>query len=580
LYGNNLFLAVFAVADEILQDTESPAIIGLWSAVAEWQLYQMGFRPDDIPEYQSESKYDFRAIYSNLKWRGKQMAKVPQAETPQFSERNGQIIQKDTVDGVKTWLVFQEKGLRRYIAGQLSESRARALLHGWHRCEIDPEELSARAKEVLENDEWEREPIAIITANGVDLLYQKSPEDVDEWRLVGVLEYGRPPKGKRVPVRWFRFSEPPSEIFPIIHGYAPRTPSLDLNASVNTILKEAAAWSGKIREVACRLTIEPQREVYRIDILDGSETIAKKLTPYTDEVVRFLRHPLRTGEYFEAKDGTLLKWDVQEDVEYDDIKVRDDDGNTKWISLSFLKPLILRSSFFPDSYLVPSTCPELLSVRSGDDITMGFIVDERLKALGAKRYIKVKLQGLLKGSTLSHLESERFGIFDVALLAECSQLVDVGSSHGHEVRIDAEGLLELRVVSILDEYPRISSALMSLIESLEESDTQEEQDEEGVVPSGPVLKLQSVNMEHRVRSRMIDVIVQLSSVQDKSDIHEVRVLSISSEIAKSQSIAYEMIDSEVRKALRSKIMDDDDFEELINAVVACLEKEGVVVGYY
>ncbi|MFW9804869.1 MAG: hypothetical protein ACFFFC_19590, partial [Candidatus Thorarchaeota archaeon] len=107
LYGNNLFLAVFAVSDEILHDIESPAIIDLWSAIAEWQLYQMGFRPDDIPEFESRSRYDFQAIYSNLKWRGKQLAKIPQAEKPRFPERFGQIIQKDTADGVKTWLVFQ-----------------------------------------------------------------------------------------------------------------------------------------------------------------------------------------------------------------------------------------------------------------------------------------------------------------------------------------------------------------------------------------------------------------------------------------------------------------------------------------
>jgi hypothetical protein len=579
LYGNNLFLAVFAVADETLQDTESLAIIDLWSAIAEWQLYQMGFRPNDIPEFESRSRYDFQAIYSNLKWRGKQLSNIPQAEKPRFPERFGQIIQKDTGDGVKTWLVFQERGLQRHLAGQLGEGRTRALLHGWYRCEIDPEELSVSAKEVLGSSEWEREPVAIVNVNGFDLLYQRSQED-DEWRLVGVLEYGRPPKDKRLPVRWLRFSEPPPEVFPIIHGYTPRIRPLDLDASVNSILKEAAAWSGKIREVTCRLTIESQREVYGIDLLEGSKIIAKKETPYTDEVVRFLRHPLRTGEYFETKDGTLLKWDVQEDIEYDDIKIVDDDGSKKWISLSFLKPLLIRSSFFPDSYPVPSSCKELLSIKSGDEVTMGFIVDERLKTLGVKKYLKVSLQGLLKGSTLSHLESERLGIFDVALLAECSQLIDVGSGHGHEVNIDAEGLLELRVVNLLDEYPRISSALMSLIESMEESDRQEEQVEEEVSPSGPPLKLLSVTMEHRVRSRMMDVVASLSSVEDENDIHEVRVFSISSEIGKSQSIVYETIDSEVRKAMMSKVIEDDDFEELINAVVVCLEREGVMVEYY
>jgi hypothetical protein len=204
LYGNNLFLAVFAVADEVLHDTDSHAIIELWSAIAEWQLYQMGFRPDDVPEYQSESKYDFRAIYSNLKWRGKQMAKIPRTEKPQYSERYGQLIQKDMTDGVKSWLVFQEKGLRRYLAGKLNEDRNRALLHGWYRCEIDPEELSASAKEVLGSSEWEREPVVIINVNGSDLLYQMSQENDNEWRLIGVLEYGRPPKGKGLPVRWLR----------------------------------------------------------------------------------------------------------------------------------------------------------------------------------------------------------------------------------------------------------------------------------------------------------------------------------------------------------------------------------------
>jgi hypothetical protein len=40
------------------------------------------------------------------------------------------------------------------------------------------------------------------------------------------------------------------------------------------------------------------------------------------------------------------------------------------------------------------------------------------------------------------------------------------------------------------------------------------------------------------------------------------------------------LNSEVRKAMRSKVMDDDGLEELINAVVECLEEDGVVVGHY
>jgi hypothetical protein len=578
LYGNNLFLAVFAVADEVLHDTESPAIIELWSAIAEWQLYQMGFRPDDISESQSRSKYDFQAIYSNLEWRGKQMTRIPQAEKPQFSERGGQLIQKDTSDGVKTWLVFQERGLRRYLAGFMSERRTAALFYGWYRCEIDPEELSDSAKEVLESSDWERESVVIITVNESDLLLKKSQEE-DEWKLVGILEYGRPPKDKVIPVRWFRLSEPPPEVIPFVNDYRPTEPLLDLDTSVNRILKEASQWSGTIRDVTCRLTIDETQDVYRIDILEGSKVIAKKETPYTDEVVRFLRHPLRTGEYFETKNGKLLKWDVQKDIEYDDARVTDKDGSKKWIGLSFLKPLILRSSFLPDSYVVPSTYQELLAIKSGDDVTLRVIVDEGLKDMGEKKYIRVRLHGVRKGSTLLGLESERMGIFDVALLAECSQLVDVGSGHTHEVSLDAEGLLEMRVVHLLNDYPRISNALMSLIESLEESDSQEEENEKEIVPSGPALKLVDVSLEQRIRSRMIDVVAHLSSAEDENDIHEIKVLIISSEIVKSQKIAYEYIDSDVRKAMKSRVIDTDDIEELIETVVNTLEKEGVVVDY-
>ncbi|MHA2143003.1 MAG: hypothetical protein ACXADD_16080, partial [Candidatus Thorarchaeota archaeon] len=366
LYGNNLFLAVFAVADEVLQDTESHVIIGLWSAIAEWQLYQLGFRPDDIPEYQSKSRYDFKAIFSNLEWRGNQMAIIPQADKPRFPERFGQIIQKDTGEGVKTWLVFQERGLRRYLAGHMNEMKSSAFLHGWYRCELDPEELSDSAKEVLESSEWERETVVLITVNESDLLLRTSQEEDGRWQLVGVLEYGQPPKGKRIPIRWVRFFEPPPEFFPYIQNYVPTKPLDGLNASVNRILKEAAQWSGQIRAVTCRLTIDQTREVYRIDIIEDSKVIAKKETPYTDEVTRFLRHPLRTGEYFETKNGTLLKWDVRKDIEYDVARITEKDGNKKWIGLSFLKPLILRSSFFPDSYVVPSTCRELLATKSAD----------------------------------------------------------------------------------------------------------------------------------------------------------------------------------------------------------------------
>jgi hypothetical protein len=575
LYGNNLFLAVIAVVEEVQLDIESPAIIDLWSVIAEWQLYQIGFRPDDIPKDQSRSIYDFQAIYSNLLWRGKQMKGIPRAKTPQFPRRYGQLIQKDTGDGFITWVVFQEKGLRRFLAGNLSERGTAGLLHGWYRCEIDPKELSDSAKEILESTKWEREPVAIVTMNETDLLLRRSQEEDNEWQVVGILEYGRPPKGKKIPIRWISLSEPAPEVFSNVYGYQPTNPPSNLSALVNRVLTEAVQWSGQIREVTCHITVDEMKEVYKIDIMEGSNIIAMKETPYTHEVVRFLRHPLRTGEYFEPKDGILLKWDVQKDIEYDEIRITGEDGSKKWIYLSFLKPLILRASFFPDSYVVPTTCQELLAIGTGDSLTMSFIIDEQLRATGMKKYLRVKLQGVNEESTLLHLESERMGIFDVALLAESSQLIDISSGLGHEVNIDAKGLLELRAAHLLHDYPRISGTLMSLIEDLDDSDIKEAEIKEKIMSSGPSLKLEGVNLEERIRSEMVDVVVQLSSIEDESDIHEVRVFSIPSYIVKSQAISQELVEHEVRKAMSAKVIEDDAFTELIDAVIECLQEEGV-----
>ncbi|NHJ13930.1 MAG: hypothetical protein EAX95_09640 [Candidatus Thorarchaeota archaeon] len=168
----------------------------------------------------------------------------------------------------------------------------------------------------------------------------------------------------------------------------------------------------------------------------------------------------------------------------------------------------------------------------------------------------------------------------VALMAECSQLVDTGSGYTHEVTIDAEELLALRVLHLLKDYPRISSELMSLMESLEESDSQDEEMGEEIIPAGPTLKFVDLSIEKRIRSHMVDVVAHLSGIEDENDIHVIKILSISSEVTKTQAIARDLIDSHVQRALRSRIIDDDDIDELIKAVTARLEGEGFTVSHY
>ncbi len=84
----------------------------------------------------------------------------------------------------------------------------------------------------------------------------------------------------------------------------------------------------------------------------------------------------------------------------------------------------------------------------------------------SKKYLKVPFDGL-KESGLIDLENEDMGIFDVALLVECEQLVDIDSGKRYCVTINADSLIPLRLVPLLSEYPKLQSTIVSHIEDLE-----------------------------------------------------------------------------------------------------------------
>jgi hypothetical protein len=244
-------------------------------------------------------------------------------------------------------------------------------------------------------------------------------------------------------------------------------------------LREASEWSGVIRDVTCTLTIDTKKRVYRIELREGHTTIAQKETASTDDVISFLRYPLKKGEYFSTKGGTYLRWDPLRDIEYESVVTRDANGKTGYISLTIFKPLIHRSIFFPESYSVPATCEELLRTQHGEDITIRILVDEKIQSIGSKKYIKVQFDELTT-SRLTQFEYEELGLFDAALLCECEQLIDVDAEKRYNVSIDAEALVPLKVVHLLSEYPNLESAILSHIEDLQQAEIEgyEEQEEE------------------------------------------------------------------------------------------------------
>ncbi|MFW9887801.1 MAG: hypothetical protein ACFFER_06440 [Candidatus Thorarchaeota archaeon] len=577
LYGMNLFLAVLSVADRVLRDHESGHCLDLWSAIARWQLYQIGFRQQEEEGF--EHRYDFQAIHSNLTWRARNMMKTSREES-RFPEQHGLSLFQEEGDRGSIWLLFPS--IKKTIVGALLEDQIDSILrYGWHRGEIDPQSLKDRARDALLREGWKEYPVALVSMNNQHILYTKIDED---WIQSGLLEYGNPPKSQSQPVRWVRLSQPSPETLVALHGYRPSEYLMDARAECDRVLKEASEWSGVVREVSCFLTINLEKSIYRIDLNEGSKSIARKETPYADEIIRFLRYPQRVGEYFSTSDGTYLKWDPQKDVEYDEVRVKNSDGKYEFYNLSVFKPRIYRYSFYPDSYRIPATCKDFLKAAAGEDITLRITVDGQRKDRGFKKYFRVHLDGLQEKGHLIGLETDAMSLFDVALLSECGQMVDAEAGMRYEFAIDSKALVRLQLVHLLSEYPRLQSSIIGDIEELDDIELAESKgvDEKDHLDEdeGPELRFVNVNIEESSRRSRLDVIVQLCNVDDETDFEELTVVSLSSEIAKTQPIAYAFIEQEVSRNLRGRMINDDTRDEILENVERALEGKRIVIDYY
>jgi hypothetical protein len=582
LYGMNLFLAILSIADRILKEVESRLCINLWSTVSKWQLYQTGFHPEDDGDF--EFRYDFQAIYANLLWRAKNMKMMKSRERARFPEQFGQLLWQEGSEGGSLWLMFPS--LKNTIFGGLLEAQMSTYIpFGWHRCVIDPQQTKTEAKSALSREGWEVLPIVIVEVNRQKVLYiKREGEDCEEWTFAGAFEYGIPPKEKSLPVRWVKLSEPLPETHLALHGYRPSSPPSDVHKQCDKVLQEAAGWSGVIREVSCLLTINLDKRVYRINLLEGLKSIARKETPYTDEVIRFLRYPLRTGEYFSTPNGIYLKWDPLKDIEYDEVIIKNKERKREYYHLSMFKPLIHRSTFFSDSLRLPSTCEDLLGTVDGGDIILRITVDEQKKDRGLKKYLMVHLDGLKEEGSISGIENEEMGIFDVALLAECGQLVDSESQKRYTLSIDAEALVTLRLVHLLSDYSKLENTIIGHIEELEstESDERDQNQEVEVagLKEGPELRFVRADVENSIRGRMLNVTIQLCNVDDIDDFQELTAFSVSSEIVKTQPISYEYIEKEVRFNLRNLRVSDDTRDDILKGIEEALERERMKIDYY
>jgi tetratricopeptide (TPR) repeat protein len=441
LYGNNLFLAVLTALDKVPEDKIITYAVHLWSAIMEWQFYQMGFQAQ---EGIVKTKYDFQALYTNLKAR---TSIFPQLSLPEIKPelpQLGELIWVKTDEGMKAWLIFEYK--QEMVAGLIQGLSGGWLKPKWYRCVTEPRKKRECAELALNTTE--RNFIFVTRVKTAKVLWILTGDEEEQQWIALILKHPAPRKGH---IQWIKLSEPLLDMYQNLVQQVPAVQSSDVKKRVNTFLKSIITTETEEKRVTCDVSIDPEKEVYVVEF-KGDDVQESLEFQKTVDLVKTLRHPIQIGAGLEVKSGRVLMWDHLRDIDYGEVRIKHD-NEIECISLSFLKPLVHRSRFFPNEYHVPDTCAELLETRIDDEVCLVIKTSDT-----SYRSLRVEIKDIPDISILKRLEDVEMNIFDVALLAECEQLVDISTGTRHTVRIDATGLLGLRF-SKIEEYRQLKEAL-------------------------------------------------------------------------------------------------------------------------
>jgi hypothetical protein len=448
LYGNNLFLVVLAVMDCVYNEVLNTHAIPLWQSIVEWQLYQLGFRTE---QGTVTSKYDIYSIYSNLLTRAKILPILDLPEHVLSAQQAGQIVWTEEEGKYSAWIIFQtEKGI---VAGLIDKLHSQWLRPSWYRCVSDPQILNDTARPALHSTD--RNTIVVTEVGAYKVLWMLAEgEDGPVW-FSSILEYGHPQR-EDSSVPWIKLTET-YDVPSLYNGMlAPPILPVDVERHVDNFLRETASREQVVTPVTCEVSINVNERRYELKFKDrASEGIQDTLLfKNTVELVRILRHPIRKGTPLRATNGSYMTWDHQKDIQYSGCELIR--GNIREvISVTFLKPLVHRNKFYPNEFLFPKTCDELLSTVIGNQVLV-IIRSEDSR-------FSVKLRGVSIQSSLKPLENLELSIYDIGLLTECEQLIDTTSNTRHDVEIDAKDLLG-HSLSQLGDYPRLQEAVACLDE--------------------------------------------------------------------------------------------------------------------
>lgn len=458
LYGNALFLLVLGVVKRSMVEEWTHLAEILWKAVAEWQLVHMGVNPRNSKTTLC-SKYDTHALWSNLLWRMGWLISAPMRPHVFETIQTGQII---ITERNEHWLVFQAKpGEDRIVAGMIEDVPPNAPPRGFYNGTVNLQILGEKAEEILQLGGVTRIPIVITRVENMSLLWMPydEPEFEHEWSLVGSLRYGHPKNGQLGPIRWFNVSGVPRKLISRLTYPEVSFKEVDFTKRANTALQRIAHLGQKAESVQVEVSVSEASETYEVHLLDrGNEILETLETEETGKVVALLKQSHLIGNSQGPDAGVEYAWEPRKDIRYKEV-----DTKSGPLSTSFLKPLVHRRSFLNGKFTVPKTARQALLSRLGEEILMVASPDTDRYRKGRKRCWNVWFLEVDLGKRLMSVEADLLTVFDVALLFECEQIVDVDTGKRHPTRIVVNKTDEVSFPKEIHRYQRITSYLKSKI---------------------------------------------------------------------------------------------------------------------
>jgi hypothetical protein len=588
LYGNNLLLAVIVAVTRIVDDPVNMGLLPLWRAVAEWELYQMGFKPADRPPYMARSRYDFASIYGNLLFRTrnlvsqKQESQAAPRRSQAYHYREGILIGEE---GSCCWLLFKADD-GRVVCGLLEDPGGRLGI-GWYRCSTNPAQMSEAAEDILHRSTDDIQMhLAVTTVGKSEILWRRHEEGAGGWILLGRLDYQINEREGVATISWLKISELDLKTTLGIPESMPvGAPSSESRSWLLSPLKKIAKWNVEVKNVKCEVSLDTRKRAYVITFcnpeLPSSGVHERFESADTLEIVSVLRSPMTGKQQVVTKDGAVLTWDHLKDIDYGVATVPTRNGEVD-INLSFLRPLVHRSRFFGGEYVVPLAAAQLFTLEMGPPVTIRVLPWDRRRSDQDLRRLRVTIDALDKESDLKGLEERMMNVWDVALLTDCEQLIDVKSGLVHPVRVSIRKVVGLeppddisdsRLVGLLSELEEESYG------SDEESDSysDEEQEKRSEAEEGQMAFVSArviVGRRKTVMEYRIDV--TLTAVDDRKSVEMGELVTVRWEKGLTGA-NYEGLAEEISANLRKQGVVEGDLWEATQDIMVLLAKAGLPV---